>query len=201
MSCEVNTTNNNDVSTSQAVAALMALAGQCDAGAEDHGKRVAVYSKVLGQRMGLSDSDLKNLVNAAALHDIGKITISQSILNKMGRLTVEEFEIMKIHSTVALNVLAKVDSLRPASSLIKHHHERYDGKGYPEGLVGDSIPLGARIISVAETFDILVSGAPWKEKCSVNDAFNEIVRCSGTQFDPQVVEALRASIGNQELSI
>lgn len=96
---------------------------------------------------------------------------------------------MRQHATLALEILGAVQALRPTLPLIKHHHERWDGTGYPDGLAGEEIPLGARIIAVAEVYDILTHGAPWKEPLSVEEAKAEIQRCAGTQFDPRVVEA------------
>lgn len=191
----------NSISTAKTVVALMALARQNDTCEEDHGRRVSQYSRLIGERLGLNAAEIQDLANAAVFHDLGKVAISQSILKKLGRLSVEEFEVMKIHSTVALSVLNKVDALQPVIPFIKHHHERYDGKGYPDGVSGEAIPLGARIIAVAEAFDILVSGAPWKARCSVDEALNEIRCCSGTQFDPVVVDTLCSIIADQYVQI
>jgi response regulator RpfG family c-di-GMP phosphodiesterase len=96
---------------------------------------------------------------------------------------------MRQHATLALEILGAVQALKPTLPLIKHHHERWDGTGYPDGLAGEQIPLGARIIAVAEVYDILTHGAPWKEPLGVEEAKAEIQRCAGTQFDPRVVEA------------
>lgn len=157
--------------------------------ADRHSARVAVLAVATGEKLGMSDEDLLVLRRAAELHDIGKIAVSDSILGKLGRLTDEEIRVMRQHATLALEILGAVQALRPTLPLIKHHHERWDGTGYPDGLAGEEIPLGARIIAVAEVYDILTHGAPWKEPLSVEEAKAEIRRCAGAQFDPRVVEA------------
>lgn len=171
------------------VRALVRVAALREKEADRHSARVAVLAVATGERLGLSDDELLVLRRAAELHDIGKVAISDSILCKLGKLTDEEIQIMRQHATLALEILGSVQALQPTLPLIKHHHERWDGTGYPEGLAGEQIPLGARIIAVAEAYDILTHGAPWKEPLSVEEAKAEIQRCAGTQFDPKVVEA------------
>jgi HD-GYP domain-containing protein (c-di-GMP phosphodiesterase class II) len=178
----------------QTVEALVAAAGQRDKTAEGHSRRVTRYCGAIGRVMNLSTVDLADLKYAAGLHDIGKVAISRRILNKLGKLTDDEFAVMKRHSTIAIRILEKVDGLQGAAPLIKHHHERYDGKGYPEGLTGDDIPLGSRIISVAEAFDILTSDVPWRDAMDQESALREIEACTGTQFDPIVVKAFRTAL-------
>lgn len=178
----------------QTVDALVAAAAQRDQTAEGHSQRVIRYCTAIGVHLGLSSDELRNLHYAAALHDIGKVAISRKILNKLGKLTPEEFAVMRRHSTIAIRILEKVDGLRDAVPLIKHHHERYDGKGYPDGISGDDIPLGSRIIAVAEAFDILTSDVPWRDALDEESALKEIEACSGTQFDPKMVAALKAAI-------
>lgn len=171
-------------------------------GAPDgHSDRVALYVKAIGKNLDLSGSTLKDLNSAAVLHDIGKVGISKQIVDKLGRLSDREFEIMRLHSTVAIRMLERVEGLEGALPMIKHHHERYDGKGYPDGLKGTDIPIGARIIAVAETFDILTSNVPWRESLSQEEAVDEIKKNSGTQFDPNVVEAFVRAIENNDLSV
>jgi len=172
-----------------AVKAMVRLAAMREKGADQHSARVAVLAVATGEKLGMSEQELLHLRRAAELHDIGKVAISESILGKLGSLSEEEIHIMRQHATLALDILGAVQALQPALPLIKHHHERWDGTGYPDGLAGEAIPLGARIIAVAETYDILTHGAPWKEPLSVEEAKAEIERCAGTQFDPHVVEA------------
>jgi putative nucleotidyltransferase with HDIG domain len=171
------------------VKALVRVAAMREKGADQHSARVAVLAVATGEKLGMSDEQLRVLRYAAELHDIGKVAISENILGKLGKLSEEEIQIMRQHATLALEILGTVQALQPTLPLVKHHHERWDGTGYPDGLAGEEIPLGARIIAVAETYDILTHGAPWKEPMSAEEAKAEIRRCAGTQFDPQVVEA------------
>ncbi len=163
-------------------------------GAPDgHSERVATYTMAIGKQLDMPDQMIQSLRSAAVLHDIGKVGISSSIVEKLGRLTDREFEIMRLHSTIAIRMLEQVKGLEDSLPMIKHHHERFDGKGYPDGLSGHDIPLGARIIAVAETFDILVSSVPWREALPVERAISELRDNAGTQFDPMVVEAFLAA--------
>lgn len=158
-------------------------------GAPDgHSERVAVYAVAIGKRLDLPAKTLESLRSAAILHDIGKVGISRQIVDKMGRLTEREFEIMRLHSTIAIRMLERVEGLQDSLPMIKHHHERFEGKGYPDGLVGHDIPLGARIIAVAETFDMLVSDLPWRAAMPLDNALEEIKKCAGSQFDPMIVD-------------
>ena len=178
----------------QTVDALVAAAGQRDKTAEGHSRRVTRYCGAIGRVMNLSADELLDLKYAAGLHDIGKVAISRRILNKLGKLTDDEFAIMKQHSTIAIRILEKVDGLQGATPLINHHHERYDGKGYPDNLSGEDIPLGSRIICVAEAFDILTSDVPWRDAMAQDSALAELEACAGTQFDPVVVRAFRTAL-------
>ena len=178
----------------QTVDALISLAAQRDESSEGHSERVQRYCVAAGKAMALPPHELTDLRYAAALHDIGKIAISRKIIHKLGKLTDEEFAIMKQHSTIAIRVLEKIDGLRGALPFIKYHHERYDGKGYPEGISGENIPIGARVIAVAEAFDILTSDVPWRDALSQEAALAELHACQGTQFDPAVVEAFSRAI-------
>jgi HD-GYP domain-containing protein (c-di-GMP phosphodiesterase class II) len=161
-----------------------------DYGSPDgHSERVAIYSVAIGRRLDLPEPTVFALRSAAILHDIGKVGISPSIVNKLGRLTDHEFEIMRLHSVIAARMLERAEGLKESVVMIKHHHERFDGRGYPDGLKGVETPIGARIIAVAETFDTLVSGAPWRDAVSVEEAICELRRNAGTQFDPAIVDA------------
>ncbi|MBP6964595.1 MAG: HD-GYP domain-containing protein [Armatimonadetes bacterium] len=171
-------------------------------GAPDgHSERVASYAVAMGKQLDLNDKMLRSLQRAAVLHDIGKVGISSSIVDKLGRLTDREFEIMRLHSTIAIRMLEQVNGLEDALPMIKHHHERFDGKGYPDGLAGHEIPLGARIIAVAETFDILVSDVPWREALPLNSAVQEVRDNSGTQFDPIIVDAFLTALNANAIPI
>jgi putative nucleotidyltransferase with HDIG domain len=166
-----------------------------------HSDRVAAYAVAIGERLDLAREELLALKRAAILHDIGKVGISREIVEKLGRLTDREFEIMRLHSTIAIRMLESVPELQDSLPMIKHHHERFDGKGYPDGLKGHEIPLGARIIAVAETFDMLVSDLPWRKAMTLDQALAEIQANAGTQFDPVVVEAFLAVVSERKIQL
>jgi HD-GYP domain-containing protein (c-di-GMP phosphodiesterase class II) len=190
-----NPQNRMDKFYRQTIDALVAAASERDSIAQAHSERVRDYAVSIAERLdSMSQDDLKNLGYAASLHDIGKVAISGRILNKLGRLTDEEVKIMRQHSLVATRILEKIEGLQDAIPTIKHHHERYDGEGYPDGLAGDQIPVGARIVAVAEAYDILTSDVPWRNALSSETAVQEIERCAGTQFDPEIVSVLRSAI-------
>ena len=158
-----------------------------DAIASGHSQRVAEYSKLLGVKLGLSPTERRNLELASLLHDVGKIGISEYILGKPGKLTDQELFMIKKHPEIGEHIIEVVDFLKPNVSSIRHHHERFDGKGYPDGLAGEDIPLPARIISVAETYDFLTSDLSYRKALSKEHAFEELKRVSGTQLDPEIV--------------
>ncbi|MGB9588628.1 MAG: HD-GYP domain-containing protein [Armatimonadota bacterium] len=166
-----------------------------------HSDRVAAYAEAIGERLDLSKKDLIALRRAAILHDVGKVGISREIVEKLGRLTEREFEIMRLHSTIAIRMLESVPELQDSLPMIKHHHERFDGKGYPDGLKGHEIPLGARIIAIAETFDMLVSDVPWREAMTLDQALVEIQENAGTQFDPMIVDVFLSVVGERKVQL
>jgi HD-GYP domain-containing protein (c-di-GMP phosphodiesterase class II) len=171
-------------------------------GAPDgHSERVAAYALSIGKHFDLSEKNLLALKRAAILHDIGKVGISRQIVEKLGRLSEREFEIMRLHSTIAIRMLERVEGLKDSLPMIKHHHERFDGKGYPDGLTGHDIPLGARIIAVAETFDVLVSDVPWRDALTLEEAVQELRSNRGTQFDPMVVDAFLTAIDDKQVPL
>lgn len=155
---------------------------------EQHAQRVAVYAVATAEALGLDDEFLLNLRYAALLHDVGKISVDARLLNKIGRLSEEEMGALRLHSLVAASMLEAFDWLEPCLPAIRHHHECWDGGGYPDGLAGPDIPIGARIIGPCEAFDVMLSGLHGRSK-GEEAALDEIKRCSGTQFDPRVVEA------------
>lgn len=157
-----------------------------------HADRVAVLSVATGEKLGMDDEALVHLRRGATLHDIGKIGLSRHILQKMGELTVQEMDQVRVHAMLAEKIVESLPWLQPSMDMIRHHHERWDGLGYPDGLKGTDIPLGARIIAVAETYDVLTSPSSWKNWIEDGEAAHEIERCKGTQFDPTVVEAFLA---------
>lgn len=157
-----------------------------------HVKRVSEYTKILCEALGMSDEEVWKVSTASALHDAGKMIIDQNILNKPGKLTAEEFDIVKQHVAYGKKLLEKNtgELMRIAANIAYHHHERYDGNGYM-GIKGENIDRYARCVSVADVFDALVSRRPYKEPWTPEAAYEEIVSQSGKQFDPAVVEAFK----------
>ncbi len=163
-----------------------------------HVRRVTEYSVKIGEELKLPAQELYELKIAAILHDIGKIAIPDMILNKPGRLTDEEYEIIKSHPSAGEEILRHISQLKKIAAGVKYHHERYDGKGYPEGLKGEQIPLIARIIAVADTFDAMTSDRPYRKALPLHIAIEELKKNAGTQFDPQVVEAFLRVLEKKE---
>lgn len=153
-----------------------------------HSQRVAKYTRMLAAKLGESPETVDKFYNIALLHDIGKIGIPDAILQKPGRLTDEEFAIMKSHAHRGYEILKDVQIQEDLAAGAHYHHERFDGKGYPDGLAGENIPWVARIIAVADTFDAMSSTRPYRNKLPEDFIINEIKKCAGTQFDPKVVE-------------
>lgn len=152
-----------------------------------HAGRVSRYCLALAKRVGLSEQEQEQLELAALLHDVGKVAISEAILRKAGKLNTQEYATMQRHPELGEHIVAEVEWLKGTQSAIRHHHERYDGHGYPHGLAKDQIPLTARIIAVAETFDALTSRSAYREPLSPKQAYRELKRVAGTQLDPQLV--------------
>jgi len=159
-----------------------------------HSARVAEYCRDIGLYYGLPQEDLDVVVMAASLHDIGKIGVPDRVLLKEGKLDDEEFEWIRKHPEWGWAAIRNVNDFRDASLLMLHHHERWDGSGYPGNLRGTDIPLGSRIITVADSFDALTTNRPYRTARTTEFAVNEIVRCAGTQFDEEVVRAFCASL-------
>lgn len=154
-----------------------------------HSEKVTEYSLAIARRMGVSEWELKNIKYAAALHDIGKIGIARKILDKPGTLNEEEFVHIKTHPQLGDSIIEPVAFLQEPREIILHHHERYDGKGYPDGLKEEEIPLGARILAVADSFEAMMSDRPYRKALPLEEAMKELEINAGTQFDPRVVEA------------
>jgi len=154
-----------------------------------HTGRVTEYSLLIGKRLGLSNDEIKTLELSALLHDVGKIGIPDSILRKPGRLTDEEYAVIKSHPLRGVKILEPIENIRHILPGIRHHHERYDGKGYPDGLKGKKIPFYARIIAVADAFDAMTSDRPYRKGLPIEIARKEIEENRGTQFDPECADA------------
>lgn len=164
---------------------------------EEHVERTKEMAVRLGKAIHLSDTDLGRLALLAVLHDIGKIAIPHTILLKPGKLTDEEWEVMKTHTEKGYRIASASKELQPIAEYILHHHERWDGKGYPGGLKGDEIPLLSRIITVVDSHDVMVHDRPYHKAMSHEMAVEELLRCSGTQFDPQLVQVFLKVISGE----
>jgi len=172
-----------------AVASLAATIDAKDPYTEHHSERVALYSLAIAEELGLPQKDREAVKLAATLHDIGKIGVPDSVLKKPGKLTAEEYNEMKLHPVKGARIMEHIDQLEPIIPGMRHHHERYDGKGYPDGLTGGNIPLMGRIICVADTYDAMTSARPYRGALTPEYACREIKKNMGTQFDPRVAEA------------
>lgn len=167
-----------------------------------HSEEVAVVAQALGVQLGMCDLDCELLHIAGHLHDIGKIGLPDSILKKEGRLTDAEYEMVKQHPSMGADIVkpvASVAGLDRITGMILHHHERYEGGGYPYGFIGDQIPFGARVIAVADTLSAMASNRPYRQAIEFNKIVNEIKSCSGSQFDPAVVTAFMEIVDKIEI--
>ena len=152
-----------------------------------HSTRLAEWALHIARELGLEDAAHTDIEIAALLHDIGKVGIPDAILNKPARLTNEEYALMKKHPEYGWAVLRQIPGMKSASLVILHHHESFDGKGYPAGLKGSEIPIGSRIVSVIDSFDAMVSNRPYRDGMPFKEAARRLIEASGTQFDPDVV--------------
>lgn len=168
---------------------LGAVVDSFDWHTERHSEKVKKYAVAIAKKMNLSGEDLKAIEYAALIHDIGKVGVDLSIIRKRGRLTEEEWRQVIKHPLLGANIAERIEMLRILSPLIMHHHERYNGKGYPDGLKGKSTPLGARILAVADAYEAMTAERPYRKAFSKEQAIAEIKKYSGEQFDPTVVEA------------
>lgn len=154
-----------------------------------HSMRVTYFSMVVGKELGLDDQDMYDLQLSALFHDIGKIGTPDAVLNKPTRLTDDEFQIMKQHPSDSYEILKGFSVFERVAKFAKHHHERYDGRGYPDGLKGEQIPLFSRIILIADTFDAMTSTRVYRKGLPYETAYEELIEFSGSQFDPKLVRA------------
>ncbi len=154
-----------------------------------HVERVTIYAVATGAQMGLRDDELRTLAVAGLLHDVGKIGIPDHLLTKPGALTADEYHVMKQHPLIGAAILERSASLRDAVPGILHHHERWDGAGYPQGLAGDAISVAGRIVAVVDTYDAIVTSRPYRAMRPEKVALQELRRCCGGQFDPRAVDA------------
>jgi len=183
----------------QTVEALAEAIAKKDRYTGGHTKRVVHYSICIGKYMGLSTETLEQIRLGAVLHDIGKIGIEDAILKKKSPLDSEEWKIMQKHPEIGSDILRGVAGLTESQAGVRFHHERWDGLGYPSGMKGQEIPLIARVISVADTYDAMVSTRPYRKGLDPKVAYEEIIKHSGTQFDPRVVEAFKMAFSREKM--
>lgn len=183
---------------------IMAIANTVDAKdvrTSEHSKRVAEYSVLIAKRMGFSKKECENLYKAARMHDIGKIAIPDNILNKPSRLTDEEYAIMKSHTLRGEEILSGFTLIEHVKDGAKYHHERYDGRGYPQGIKGEEIPLYGRIIGVADAFDAMSANRVYRNQMDFGYVLNELKKGRGTQFDPNVVDVFLAILNEGTIDL
>ena len=192
----------SEVETSYA-STLNALVAALDAREHDtgdHSQRVVRFTLSIADRLGI-EKTRADIARGALLHDIGKLGVPDAILLKPGPLTADEWREMKRHPEIGSQIIQPIAFLRPAAEIVLHHHERWDGGGYPRGLAGEQIPLGARIFSIADSLDAMMSDRPYRRATSLACARREIARCSGSQFDPRCVEAFLAIEDRESLAL
>ncbi len=172
-----------------AVYALAAAVDAKDHYTYGHSRKVNTYSVVLAETIGLPSDEVSRISTAALLHDIGKIGVPDSILNKKGELDAQEWDAIKSHPRLGANIVGNVPDLSPCVGSILYHHERWDGTGYPEGLRGKTIPLGARILAIADAFAAMASARPYRTALPDEEALERLKQGAGNQFDPELVQA------------
>ena len=168
-----------------------------DAYTYGHSAQVAIYAEALARKMNLSQNEIELLVKAALIHDVGKVGIEDSIISKPGPLTNDEYKLLKQHASIGADIISRMHGLQNMVPLVRHHHERWDGRGYPDGLHSTIIPLGARILAVADSLDAMFSDRPYRPTRSFEEVECEVLRCSGIQFDPDVVTAFQALVAER----
>jgi diguanylate cyclase (GGDEF)-like protein/PAS domain S-box-containing protein len=173
---------------SKIVDTLLAALKERDFITQGHSDRMSKMAELMAERMSLTDMEKRDLILLAKVHDIGKVGIPDSILFKPGKLTDEEFDIMKKHTNIGYDIANRCQGLSHIADMILHHHERWDGGGYPDGLKGECIPLVCRVLSLIDSYDAMISSRPYREAMSKESAIEELKRCSGTQFEPKLVE-------------
>ena len=182
------------------IGALLNALDARDGIASGHSRRVANYACAIGKAMGFSPQSQRTLELAALLHDVGKIMISEHILGKPGKLTDQETYIIRQHPEMGERMVGGVEFLQETKPFIRHHHERFDGLGYPDGLSGEDIPLEARIIFIAEAFDTLRSDRSYHKSRDLKETLTEMQRGSGTQFDPNILRAFCENVGKKSFN-
>lgn len=192
-------TNEAPPRSARALEVLLTTIDNYDAYTGGHSERVAGYAGEIARLLGYSFATVNLVRRAAYVHDIGKIFIPETIVQKPGDLTIEEQAVVRKHPELGARMLAKRPGMRELAPIVLHHHERWDGKGYPTGLRGTAIPVESRIIFVADAFDAMTSERPYGRVMTRREAAAELHRCSGKDFDPQVVRAMRLALNSGSL--
>jgi len=178
----------------QGLADVAVLIDKTDTYTYGHAERTAQYALAFGRKMRLDGMQLDRLRMASLLHDLGMLAVPAEIRRKPMGLTPEEFDVITQHSEMASQIIAQVPRLYPVSQIIRHHHEWHDGTGYPDGLEGEAIPLAARILSLVDAYDAMVSNRPFRRARTIEEALQEIGSCTGTQFNPALARSFTAFI-------
>jgi HD-GYP domain-containing protein (c-di-GMP phosphodiesterase class II) len=183
-------TPNGERATIAAVEALAMLVDRRDAGTSRHSGRVAELAYATALELGCDRRFAEDVYLAGRLHDIGKVAVPDSILRKQTALTEEEWKLIRLHPSIGADVVSHITGLARLAPIIRGHHERYDGGGYPDGLCGEEIPFGARIVAVADAFDAMISDRAYRQPMTVEEARRRLRECAGTQLDAEAVAAL-----------
>ncbi len=187
--------------TLQSITTIANTVDAKDTYTKGHSVRVAEYSACIAKKLGWSQKEIQNLRYMALLHDIGKVGIPESILNKPGKLSEKEFEIIKSHPTIGGDILKDITVVKNLDAGARYHHERYDGKGYPNGVKDEEIPFAARIICIADAYDAMNSERPYRPKLSPDTIREELINGKGTQFDPQLIDTFIELLDNKQLAV
>jgi putative nucleotidyltransferase with HDIG domain len=163
----------------------------------EHSRHVARYAAMMATELGFPPARIQLVYQAGLIHDIGKLAIPEAILFKPGRLTQEEYEVIKEHVTAGADLLDDFQSLQSVATFVRHHHERFDGRGYPDKLAGEEIPMEARILALADAVEAMASDRPYRKGSTVDAILHEVEQLAGTQFDPRVVEAFVTVVRRQ----
>lgn len=186
--------------THDALRALMQVIDVRDHHTFDHSERVSKYAQLMGEELGLSQEEIEVLAEAGLLHDLGKVGMVDDVLYKNGTLNPKERKHAQEHAEVGSMLLSKFPLFEKGSILVRHHHERYDGKGYPDGLVGEQIPIGSRIISVADAYQAMTENRPYRPALTQEEAIEQLQAGSGTQFDPRVVDVFIKILQSKQIT-
>jgi len=185
--------------TIEVIRALAKAVDARDSYTANHSNRVSRFAVALAQGLGMNQKEVETIEYAGLLHDIGKIGIDERILNKPGALTEQEMELMKSHASMSADIVKPIEFLKGAAPIVKHHHEWFNGGGYPSGLAGDAIPYGARILAVADAIEAMTSSRPYREEMPLRQGAEQLKSGSGTQFDPEIVEVMLKVVERIEL--